>query len=329
MPKSHSNDSPVQDTAVEKVYVEDWGVAYGSPYLVDVDPAEDASLATLVEDGGKLLLHTGHAIDPGAPLAFVDGIRRAEAWLYCTDVNGSAARGIAGAFATGAVLARAGESLTFAHECVRRLTIWGSGAHPSLVDVTGGWRWEVVSIATSEPDGPLSSLQDHMREAERELAVTLAQAGYTVLLDGPLNFVVGRSASVVGYVKTHHRAFLPPEQHRLVPMLNVGQRTSLFSIDERYSCYARIAARGPHAGPWSGIVRLHLAGEAGLAAAKQYADGLTALLPAYAGVPHRDARAPQNLQPIGALETRLRHLMGDPRLATRAVRDAVYERELA
>ena len=46
-------------------------------------------------------------------------------------------------------------------------------------------------------------------------------------------------------------------------------------------------------------------------------------VPRFAGVPHRDPRAPQNLQPIGALETHLRHLLGHPGLATRAVREAV------
>ena len=168
-----------------------------------------------------------------------------------------------------------------------------------------------------------------MREAERALALDLAAAGYLVVLDGPLNFVVGRNARVVGYVKTHHRAFLPPEQHRRVPQLGLGERTSLFAIEERYSCYARIGMPGPHAGPWSGIVRLHFSGEEGLDGAKRLADAQTARLPKYAGVPHCDPRAPQNLQPIGALESQLRHLMGDARLAARAVRDAAAARSLA
>ena len=40
---------------------------------------------------------------------------------------------------------------------------------------------------------------------------------------------------------------------------------------------------------------------------------------------HRDPRAPQNLQPVGALESRLRHLLGDPGLAYRAVRESVSD----
>jgi hypothetical protein len=64
-------------------------------------------------------------------------------------------------------------------------------------------------------------------------------------------------------------------------------------------------------------------------AAATVADEVAATIPRYAGVPHRDPRAPQNLQPIGALETHLRHLLGDPGLAYRAVREAVAARLVA
>jgi hypothetical protein len=42
-------------------------------------------------------------------------------------------------------------------------------------------------------------------------------------------------------------------------------------------------------------------------------------------VRHRDPRAPQNLQPVGALERQLRHLLGPADYAARAVRDAVAQ----
>ncbi len=43
---------------------------------------------------------------------------------------------------------------------------------------------------------------------------------------------------------------------------------------------------------------------------------ITGLLPRFAGVRHRDPRAPQNLQPVGALEKHLRHLLGPADYAT-------------
>jgi hypothetical protein len=62
----------------------------------------------------------------------------------------------------------------------------------------------------------------------------------------------------------------------------------------------------------------------GLKAAVEVADRVAGAIPRFAGVAHRDPRAPQNLQPIGALETHLRHLLGHVGLATRAVHEAVH-----
>jgi hypothetical protein len=306
---------------VQPVYVEEWGSGYGSPYLVD-DEAGDATEGILLEDGDRILSHQGSESGLPEALAFVDGVRRAEAWLSTAGGDGQTARGLAGAFAAGAVLALPGRTPSFVRERVQRLAIWGSGVHIELPEAPGGWSWDVVSIADSEPDAPLASLQSRMRESEANLAHGLATEGTLIVLDGPLNFVLGRDARVTGYVKTHHRRFLAAEMHARVPQLALGERTSLFSLGERFSCYLRIAALTRFSAPWSGIVRLDLAGEDGIDEAKRLADTLCLRLPRFAGVLHCDPRAPQNLQPIGALETHLRHLMGDVALATRAVRDA-------
>jgi hypothetical protein len=309
------------------IYVEDWGAGYGSSYLVD-DEAGDAAEGVLVEDGDQLLSHGG--AESGLPddLAFVDGVRRAEAWLVTIADDDQSVRGVAGAFATGSVLASAGSTPVFAHEHVQRLAIWGAGLDMALAEAKGGWHWHTVSIADTDPDAPLRSLQTRMREAESDLAGRLASEGRLVVLDGPLSFVLGRDARVAGYVKTHHRRFLAAEAHARVPRLIAGERTSIFSVGERFSCYARIAAPSMYGPPWSGIIRLDIAGEAGLQEARRVADTLCLRLPRFAGVAHCDPRAPQNLQPIGALETHLRHLMGDVALATRAVRDAALMRSL-
>ena len=163
-----------------------------------------------------------------------------------------------------------------------------------------------------------------MREEEGRLAEDLCEAGYLVVVDGPLNFVRSRDLPVVGYVKTHYRALLPPEHHARIPELQAGERCSLFRLgQDRYSCYLRLAAPGETSSPWYGIVRLEMPQSPGLAAAIAVADSVAATVPPYAGVSHRDPRAPQNLQPIGALERHIRHLLGHAGLATRAVREAV------
>ncbi len=128
---------------------------------------------------------------------------------------------------------------------------------------------------------------------------------------------------VVGFVKTHYRALLPPEQHARVPALAPGERTSLFRKRDTYCAYLRLAPRSATAGPWAGIVRVEVPASTGLREAVHVADRVSASLPRYAGVAHVDPRAPQNLQPIGALERHLRHLLSDEGLAARAVRTAV------
>jgi hypothetical protein len=308
-----------------EIHAEDWGASYGSPYLIQPD---DAGLLTtqLVEDGDRLEPHAPEQISgPHETLAFVDGVRRGDAALYQYEkANGRMARGVAGSHAAGAVLANGSDTPWFGAERVERLVIWGSGFTGELPPVRGGWEWKCRATADDSPEGPLNDLQRRMRLDEARLAEELFRDECLVVVDGPLHYVRELDNAVVGYVKTHHRALLPPEAHLKIAELRAGERSSLFTLGpERYSCYLRIASGSAIAGPWSGIVRLELPVSAGLSKAVEIIDRICGILPRYAGVPYTDPRAPQNLQPIGALERRLRHLMGDAGAAIRAVRESV------
>lgn len=304
------------------IFVEDWSARYGSPYLVKDEPT-DSQQAVLVEDGDDLLFHGGGEVFD-LPVAFVDGVRRAEATLYLIDDSGAMARGIAGSHGCGAVVCEPGERPRFARCDVQRLVVWGSGLNAILPPVAGGWSWSPVSTPQDHPDAPLQELQLRMRETEGRLAEQLCLDGYITVVDGPLNFVRSRDVPVIGFVKTQHDPQLPRDQHRRVPGLGASQRTSLFAKRaDVYSCYLRLTERGNYASPWAGIVRLEVPASTGLRAACEAADRAAATLPRYAGIPHVDPRAPQNLQPVGALERQLRHLLGDQGLASRAVREAV------
>ena len=307
------------------IFVEDWQATYGSPYMVLPDD-QGAPEVQLLEDGERLLSHTGaRQAGPHRQIAFVDGVRRGEAALYQYDPRtGQVARGVAGSHACGAVVAGGDLRPVVAVERVTRLAIWGSGRSGSLPTVRGGWSWTSASIGDEAPEAPLAELQTRMRQQEAVLAEELSQGGCLVVIDGPLSYVRGRDRPVLGYVKTHHKALLAPEHHAMVPRLASGDRTSLFRLGrERYSCYVRIAPTGAFSGPWAGIIRLEVPQSAGLGAAIEVVDAVAGILPTYAGVAYRDPRAPQNLQPVGALERRLRHLLGDASLAYRAVREAV------
>ena len=305
------------------IYVEDWQATYGSPYLVQSEDTGTGS-AVLVEDGeGRLLIHEPGDEELTYPIAFVDGVRRGEASLYQRDpASGAMTRGVAGSHACGAVIATP-DGIQFGESRVQRLIVWGSGLTGDLPEVKGGWSWIARSVAGTEPDAPLRDIQERMRKSEGMLAEALCDSGYLVVVDGPLTYLRSSDLPVVGYVKTHHRALLEPSLHNRVPDLRPGQRTSLFKLRDRYSCYLRLVPNSRMSGPWAAIVRLEVLQSAGLKEAIRVVNQVAATIPRYAGVPHRDPRAPQNLQPIAALETRLRHLLGDSRLAYRAVREAV------
>ncbi len=304
-------------------------VSFGSPYLIEPDEVSADDEVELREDGRKLRFHQGRDFgEPLPPLAFVDGVRRGEASLYRHDpVTGDIVHGVTGAHARGAVIRNGGDRLQFHATRVTRLAIWGAGQKPELPPTDHGFSWESDSIADPSPKGLLARLQERMRSSEAELAEALGKAGHLTVIDGPLPYGRVIDAPILGYVKTHHKALLAPRDRKRVPDLAPGERTSLFAKKNCYSAYLRLAPRGPFSGPWAEpIVRLEIPAGVGIEVAAHEADRAAYFLPRFAGVAHRDPRAPQNLQPIGALESHLRHLLGDARLASRAVRKAVAQR---
>jgi hypothetical protein len=143
-----------------------------------------------------------------------------------------------------------------------------------------------------------------------------------VVVDGPLRdrrHVPG----VAGYVKTHHVRYLDPGHDEVITALAAGQRTPIFSVGgpfPRWSWYFRLPHGVGH--PWAGVVRLEAPVTLEVAEAVRLADQLALALPRFASHPYEDARAPQNLHPIAALERELRRRLGDPALLERALRIA-------
>ena len=78
--------------------------------------------------------------------------------------------------------------------------------------------------------------------------------------------------------------------------------------------------------PLAGNAHLEMPSGIDRDAAVEAADQAAGWLPGFASALYRDARAPVNLTPIAGLERHLHRLQGDTRLALRAVREAVLER---
>lgn len=305
-----------------RIHVEPWPTTTSGPYLAIEEVEVSGGNCEIVEDDGELQPHRPEPAEDADQVAFVDGVRRADAYLY-QQIDGRTVHGVAGAHGHGAVLCHPGSRPSFGHCTVTRLVVWGCGERAPLPPQAGGWSWQISSVSGEHPEAPLQGIQRLMREAEGKLAEGLVSAGWLTVVDGPLNFVRSRDVAVVGFVKTHHQALLPPDQHARVPEISAGERTGLFlKRKDIYSCYLRLAHPPPYAGPWAGIVRLELPASVGLNEAIRATDRAAALLPRYAGIAHKDPRAPQNLQPISRLEAHLRRLLGDSALAIRAIRSA-------
>ncbi len=301
------------------VYSEGWAPPYGTSADFEIDASKDVEQA---EPGDGRV----ERIAPSSvPLAFIDGTRRAELLVWaehaasCTRVPG-----LAGAYAVGAVTVRPGGPASFCGIRVGRLAIWGGGHTGDIISQRTGYSWASTPITDVDPDMCLAHLQDRMRRAEGELALDAADAGWNVVLDGPLNRIRALHGLVAGYVKSHHRRILPEAAHAAVPLLAIGERTRMYTAgSDRYTCYTRVGSPGPGASPWSGVARLEFPSAAGIVSVAERASVLATTLPGYAGVHHRDDRAPVNLTPVKNLERRLSQTLGRASYATRVARDAI------
>jgi uncharacterized protein len=273
------------------------------------------------------------AAAPLSPLAFVDGVRRIEHRLLIAD-EGRTLFGLLGSFGVGAVCADGAAHVVRAD--VHRVACVGGGVllpEPFVVPVGRCQPLAFAPEAAAEntPTAPVQGLQNAMRRAEAVLAEELAGTGLPVLLDGPLSFLA-HEGPVVGFVKRLVRPYLPAREASLLVPLAVGERTPLFLIEDalypRYSWYARLAWGRAIQSPLAGVVRLETGTRRGLPEALELADAVTATLPLLSSTSYHDPRAPQNLHPIGGLELRLRHLLGDALLIRRAVESRLH-REVA
>ncbi len=287
-----------------------------------LDGEEPAAVDTRVERAAWVAIPAAPE-PPPSRIAFVDGVRRIEHRLV-VEAAGRSAFGLLGSFGIGAVVVERHARVT--GERVGRVAVAAGGFSLEPLRVAIGAGEHLVFEPRSEPDdtpaAPVDGLQKAMREGEARLAERLAGEADAVFQDGPLSFVNRAQGRVVGFVKRLLRTYLEPAAHALLPRLGAGERTPLFLIagkEPRYSWYLRLAAGRPIESALSGVVRLETQAAAGLEEARRLAELAARELPRFASDRARDPRAPQNLLPIGGLEARLKHLLGDATLVRRAV----------
>ncbi|MFD7626629.1 hypothetical protein ACFV7Q_11450 [Streptomyces sp. NPDC059851] len=332
-----------------RFHVDGWDPAYGS----SVENAENAigdSTAKVTSDIERAPadwkpVSPSHMPDPGAVL-FVDGVRRVEARIWIEQppdaeppatgaVSGArdAAMALCGSYTAGTVCccpARGAHLLTVES----RRGLFTTAANAVDVPTTAGtYHAHVTSDDQEENLAVLLSAALQRRLGDLEVLVAAnartALAGHGVpegsdllVVDGPLR---GRThlPRVLGFIKSHRTAYLPPDLHAMVGTLAAGERSPVFLMGtswDRHAWYLRLPCRpGP---PWAGVVRLECAADIPAAEAIALADLSQLVLPRYASCAYKDARAPQNLVPVAGLERELRRRLGNPVLLSRALRMA-------
>jgi hypothetical protein len=315
-----------------KFTVDPWDPSYGTSNDVDPVDASQADVDCDVEVPAARWAPRPGGRSPGTErLVFVDGVRRVEAhvWIDADDEAaryGPAHHGLCASFAAGAV--RCDGAAVCGPIVVGRGLFTAHGGAETIPSAAGDFAVRLAAAGT--PERLALALQERMAEAELEVAeaaCTEAAGGAdpgvdAVVVDGPLR---GRQhlTGAVGYVKTHHVTYLPPELNAVVGRLEPGERTPLFVLGttwSRLSWYLRLP--GGSGSPWSGVVRGECSAALTVSRAAALADLLTAALPRFASAAHKDGRAPQNLYPIAGLERELRRRLGDPQIVYRALRRA-------
>lgn len=311
-----------------------WQPEYGSEV-----PAAQAPEEVAVDLGVERAAEAWQALaapdaDLPARLAFVDGVRRVEARVLARR-GGKLCHGIFGSFGVGSVVVQDGRAVEGEREIDRVLALGAGQRLSGPIPVAPAIVYRTVTTSDSQPDAALARLQDEMRLAEERLARRLADApGTLVVADGPLTFGEPVRGAAVGFVKRLFELYLPASHLGLLATLPPGRRTPLFAMRTarrfgRYSWFLRLATPRRGEADLAGLARLEVADGVGLEAARRLADATAAWLPRFVPERARDPRAPQNLLPIGALETALRHRLGDPLVVRRAIEALVHAEAVA
>jgi hypothetical protein len=256
-----------------------------------------------------------HPPESWPPITLVDGRQQVDAVL----VDASGKPGVLAQLVVG-TLRRGERSLSPQQPWVKRLFVHPLGASPAPV-----LDYMPQAVPAQDLAGVLHSLPNLLRGMEAE--VINRQEGL-VLIDGQIYPGTEPFARpLLGYTKSLVASYLPLEAQRLLPRLEPGERTPIFFIPgyglgrklDVFSWYLRLPLEPSglyH--PWSSLVRVETP-TLEPSEAVALADLSVSLLTAFASTPLREARAPQNLLPIGGLEAWLGRYLIPSELARRRI----------
>jgi uncharacterized protein len=306
-----------------------WPPEYDSAVqFADIESERAGTVSADVETDNWRPIHPDF-VEGYEEICFVDGVRRIEARVIA-DSQDKIIHGLFGSIGVGAVRVRSA-SASFTDVTVNRLLILGEGLLQQERIEVGEYSLVFQGLASPQnsPVELLGELQNVMRTAEAQLGKRLSSESACIFMDGPLTYFASTRDQVVGIIKTIHMPYLSHKHFSLVSHLLPGQRTPLFAIEDgkynRYSWFLRVAAGRKLDHPLAGVIRLEVRDALGLESARRIANFSACELRRFVSSPARDPRAPQNLAPVGNLETELRHRLGDPLLLRRGIEKMLLE----
>jgi hypothetical protein len=313
-----------------KLLLDPWSPDYEAPVQTD-----GPEIAAAGEIDPSVETAAWKAVQPSANVAarricFVDGVRRIEARVLAQDDSGKLIHGLFSSAGAGCVVSE-GKHASYERIDIHRYLILGAGRQKAECVAAGHQTIEFEGIASpgDTQDDLINCLQNLMRTSEATVAESFFGSNACVFADGPLNYFSTATAPLVGVIKRIYLPYLDAVHFALVPQLEPGQRTPLFSIRDgkydRYAWFQRLATSRAMEHRLAGIVRLEVRAALGLQQACELANFAAVRLPDFASTPVRDPRAPQNLVPVGALEDQLRHRLGDAITIRRAIERRIYE----
>ncbi|HEY4686191.1 MAG TPA: hypothetical protein VII57_09130 [Dehalococcoidia bacterium] len=313
-----------------------WSTSYESAFQIE-EAAEQPQEAPPVD----LTVETAFWAPVAAPelprpeaVVFVDGVQNVDARLLAmhegVHVNAALVSVAAGAF-----VARPESPLIDPVRTARWLVVADASLEVEPLEVP----WGETSVTFRPHSYPgfgyqavAQAIDSVRRDLETAVAAEMTARGFPlVVMDGRLRIFPGDLTSVVGYAKTLHTRYLPPAEWSTLAALPARHRTPVFRIDQSkplYSWYLRLQEPWPADYAMAGIVRLETIAEMPAGQAARLADLTASILPDFASRPWQDARAPQNLLPLGALEAGLRRELGDRASLQRAIGDYLHRLEL-
>jgi hypothetical protein len=324
--------------------VDSWDPGYGTSFGIEGPEETVTAVVTDVEvaDDAWTPIPVSPMQPPRATI-FVDGVRRIDARIWIDAASGpraEASMGLCASYAAGAVCCCERGAHVLPPEIRRGL--FTVDPHATALETGSVGTYQVFPTTLNEKQGLAlslsSALQQRLTELELVAAVNARSHGSDhagpdhgspdgselLVVDGPVR---GREhlPRVLGFIKSHQIAYLGPRLHRMVAELGPGERTPVFLIGgswDRFSWYLRLP--GPRSHAWAGIARVECAANVSAAEVIALAGLSQAVLPRYASEEFKDPRAPQNLYPVGALESDLRRRLGHPGLVYRALRQAAH-----